>query len=254
MFYRRYGPQPITVVAVHGGPGGPGEVAPLAAALGESGVGVLEPFQSQRTIDALVAELAGQIAGSSQGPVALIGWSWGAWLATVTAAAHPDLVRTLVLVASGPFEEEYAKGIRSTRLARLTENERALYDRLGKMLVDPHRQPEAQRILDKTDQFAPIDTPDPPINFQRDQYEAVWAEAAALRASGQLIEHLQSVQCPIHAYHGDHDPHPAEGIRAPLIRWQPKARFTLLARCGHKPWRERFVRASFLSELHDAVR
>jgi hypothetical protein len=42
---RKYGKSPFNVAVIHGGPGAPGEMAPVAREL-SSGWGVLEPFQT----------------------------------------------------------------------------------------------------------------------------------------------------------------------------------------------------------------
>ena len=57
-------------------------------------------------------------------PVTLIGHSWGAWLGYIFAARHPGLVKKLILVSSGGFEEKYAARTQETRLSRLSEEER----------------------------------------------------------------------------------------------------------------------------------
>jgi pimeloyl-ACP methyl ester carboxylesterase len=58
-------------------------------------------------------------------PVVLIGFSWGAWLSYIVAARYPALIRKLLLVASGPFDERYVPRFRETRLQRLHEQDQA---------------------------------------------------------------------------------------------------------------------------------
>jgi pimeloyl-ACP methyl ester carboxylesterase len=64
-----------------------------------------------------------------------------------------------------------------------------------------------------------------------------------------LLRLASEVQCPVVAIHGDHDPHPAAGVRDPLARVVPDLRFVLLERCGHTPWLERQARATFFEAL-----
>ena len=47
---RQYGDTPSRVVVLHGGPGGAGEVEPLARELCRRGHAVLEPFQTRHTV------------------------------------------------------------------------------------------------------------------------------------------------------------------------------------------------------------
>lgn len=51
---RQYGDTPSRVVVLHGGPGGAGEVEPLARELYRRGHAVLEPFQTRRTVGSQV--------------------------------------------------------------------------------------------------------------------------------------------------------------------------------------------------------
>ena len=49
---RKYGSAPFNVAVVHGGPGAPGEMAPVAREL-SSFRGVLEPLQTATTVEAV---------------------------------------------------------------------------------------------------------------------------------------------------------------------------------------------------------
>ena len=57
---RQYGDTPSRVVVLHGGPGGAGEVEPLAQELCRRGHAVLEPFQTRHTVGGQVDELKSQ--------------------------------------------------------------------------------------------------------------------------------------------------------------------------------------------------
>lgn len=85
-------------------------------------------------------------------------------------------------------------------------------------------------------------------------YSHVWPEAAELRRSGRLLASVAGLRCPVVAIHGDSDSHPAAGVRDPLARVLPSARFVLLEKCGHYPWLERAARAAFFAALDDALR
>ncbi len=58
-----------------------------------------------------------------------------------------------------------------------------------------------------------------------------------------------SIQCSVLAIHGDYDPHPWQGVSAPLSETVPDFRFELLANCGHKPWIEKHARDRFYELL-----
>ena len=124
---RTYGKPPYNVSVIHGGPGAGGEMAPLARELASDG-GVLEPIQTATSLDGQVEELRTVLEQKGDIPVTLIGFSWGAWLSFIVAAKFPTIVRKLVLVGSGGFEEKHGAGTHETRLARLGEEEREEFE------------------------------------------------------------------------------------------------------------------------------
>ena len=85
---RKYGKAPFKVAVIHGGPGAPGEMAPVARELSLVS-GVLEPLQTAATIEGQIGELKDILKKNGHLPVTLIGWSWGAWLSFIFAAQYP---------------------------------------------------------------------------------------------------------------------------------------------------------------------
>jgi len=120
---RKYGIRPFPVAVIHGGPGAPGEMAPVAREL-SSVAGVLEPLQTATTLEGQVRELKAVLEKHAALPVTLIGFSWGALLSFIFAARYPSFVRKLILIGSAPYDEKYAAKITHTRLSRLSERER----------------------------------------------------------------------------------------------------------------------------------
>ncbi|MBM7623663.1 alpha/beta hydrolase [Sporohalobacter salinus] len=104
---RKYGESPFRVAVIHGGPGAPGEMAPVAKKLSFE-VGILEPLQTETSIEEQVEELKTVLEKHGEIPVMLIGYSWGTWLSFIFAANYPSLVKKIILVGSGPFKEKYA--------------------------------------------------------------------------------------------------------------------------------------------------
>lgn len=121
---RIYGNAPYEIAVIHGGPGAPGEMAPVARELATQ-YGVLEPLQTKTTIQGQLEELAVILSEYASLPAILIGHSWGAMLSYLFAAHYPTLVKKLILVSSGVFEESYAASIMPTRLSRLSAMELA---------------------------------------------------------------------------------------------------------------------------------
>jgi pimeloyl-ACP methyl ester carboxylesterase len=262
---RRYGASPYTIAVIHGGPGAPGSVAPVARALADRW-GVLEPLQTADSVTGQVAELAQALTNHAAVPATLVGHSWGALLSYLVAAHHPALVRKVVLIGCPPFTAADAAGIEATRLARLTPAERDRAAELQRALADPAvpdrdaTLAELGHLFGRTDAYDPIDHEDhagaasDALPVDGDIFTRVWGEASALRASGELLALAERVRCPVAAIHGDYDPHPAAGVAGPLGGALADFHLVLLRRCGHEPWTERHARDAFYRALRHELR
>ncbi|MFH1143781.1 MAG: alpha/beta hydrolase [Candidatus Eisenbacteria bacterium] len=258
---RTHGTAPYRVAVIHGGPGAAGEMAPVARRLA-SLTGILEPLQTAGTVDGQVHELRALLENGGALPVTLIGFSWGAWLGFILAARHPHAVGRLVLVGAGPFEQQYVPLLAQTRAARLSEGERAEYDDILRRLGgSPGGDSDVLStrlgaLTSRTDSYDPLPLPpDPdPIEVRGELFRTVWEEAAAMRSSGELLALGRHIRCPVTAIHGDHDPHPAEGVRRPLAAVLDRFRFILLEKCGHKPWIERQAGDAFYRALEEELK
>ena len=220
---RRYGKPPFRVLVVHGGPGGLGSMAPVARELSRA-VGVIEPWQSAKSVHGQVEELSEQVEGKAAAPVTVIGHSWGAWLALLFAARHPEKVRRLVLIGSGALMARY--------LAKLR--------RLGE-------------LAGMTDSYETIPVRNAGGMLDLVAYRAVWPEADEMRRSGLLLRQVSRVKAPITVVQGTSDPTPIEGVVDPMRRVGLHPRRILLARCGPEPWRERYARERFFDVLRTEI-
>ncbi len=254
---RKWGTPPYTVAVLHGGPGAYGAAGGLARELGGF-AGVLEPIQTQDTVDGQLQELREVIAADADGPVTVIGHSWGAWLGWLLAVRHPELVKKLILVASGPFRPHDADGIVPTRFERMSEAERVHALELIERMADPTSEKdnpmaELGAMFEKTDAYDPLPREDEGLGYSERINRRVWAAAAGLRATGRLVEMAANIKCPVVAIHGDYDPHPAEGVREPLEQRLKNFTFYLLKKCGHTPWLERQARDKFYKLLKKEI-
>ena len=259
---RKHGIAPFRVAVLHGGPGAAGEVEALARKLGAK-CGVLEPFQTALTVNGQVDELKFILEQYAIPPVVLIGHSWGAWLAFITAARHPELVDKLILVGSGSFEQKYVAHIWRNRMSRLSPEEGDEYCQIVKVLHNPKNTggddllSRLGMLAQKADSFDVIAddlTPVPALsNTPAAIYQGVWPEADSLRRSGDILRLGSGVRCPVVVIHGDCDPTPVEGIQEPLAGVLSNLRVVVLDKCGHDPWRERYARDRFFSILDDEL-
>jgi pimeloyl-ACP methyl ester carboxylesterase len=253
---RLYGQAPFRVAVLHGGPGAPGEMAPVARELAR-GRGVLEPLQTADSVDGQVEELREVLETRAGLPVALIGWSWGAWLGYLFTARYPALVQKLILVGCPPLEDRYVAQIQSTRLNRLTKDQRSELEEITVALDDPStKNPDALldrfgALMSAADSYNPLPGDGEEISVQADINQRVWSAAAAMRTSGELLRLGKQIRCPVVAIHGDYDPHPAEGVQKPLAAVLKDFRFVLLPHCGHTPWKEKEARELFYKCLEE---
>ena len=253
---RKHGSPPFRVAVVHGGPGGAGSMAEVAAELGKD-FGVLEPIQTEMTVRGQVEELADALREHSSPPFTLVGHSWGAWLTLLVAARRPELVDRLLLVSCGVLEERFRERLQEQRLARLEPAERRAFEAATRKLESgdgaaaPGAFERRAELWGKAGSYEllpggprPGAEPEAAVAQAR-IYSSVWPEAAEMRRSGELLAFAEGVRCPVLGIHGDSDPSPAGGVREPLSARIPDFRFVLLERCGHTPWRERHAREAF---------
>ncbi len=158
---RRFGNAPYNITVIHGGPGAIGEMAPVARELA-SDWGVLEPIQTATSLRGQVEELKAILERNTDLPTILIGFSYGAWLSYIVSASYPSLVKKLILVGSGPFEHEYVEKIQSTRLSRLSREDRAEYESIIRILNNTAAEGKSTAfarlgaLASKTDEYDPI--------------------------------------------------------------------------------------------------
>jgi pimeloyl-ACP methyl ester carboxylesterase len=255
---RIYGNRPFSVAVIHGGPGAPGEMAPVARELSIIR-GVLEPLQTKASLEGQIEELHDVLEEHADFPVKLIGWSWGAMLGFIFTARYPSFIEKLILIGSGPFEEKYAASIVGDRFVRLSEEERVEVFELIEALNDPATRDKNTPmgrlggLFSKADTYDSLPHKSEVLEYQHNINDKVWQQAKELRISGELLELGWKIRCPVVAIHGDYDPHPAEGVREPLSRVLKDFRFMLLENCGHEPWTERAARDKFYQILENEL-
>jgi pimeloyl-ACP methyl ester carboxylesterase len=247
---RCYGTPPYTAAVLHGGPGVSGEMAPVAREISKK-YGVLEPLLTAYTIGEQLKELDNIFRENVVNPITIIGWSWGAMLGFIFAARYPSIVKKLVLVSSGVFDEKYSLQISEKRLSYLKEEDKILYDKLSNQLNDTGIKEKNQIFKEFGDLISKVDSYDllphdqEIIDCQYNLYQSIWNEAKELRSHGKLLELGKSILCPVVAIQGDYDPRPMEGIQTPLLPILKDFHCILLEKCGHHPWLEKHARKAF---------
>lgn len=87
------------------------------------------------TLDLLVAQATAVIEDAAAGPVDLVGFSMGAVVAAATAAAHPELVRRLVLIAGWVTSDDARFQLAFDTWSRLESIDPDLYVRVPSLLA-----------------------------------------------------------------------------------------------------------------------
>jgi pimeloyl-ACP methyl ester carboxylesterase len=256
---RVYGDPPYPVAVLHGGPGAPGYMAPVARELSES-VGVIEPLQTENSLEGQISELSGQLRTYTDSPITLIGSSWGAVLALFLAARNPEQVAKLVLVGCAVFDAASSASITPRRRARLTPQQQQRHDELTRLMsedsVDNRDTLMAEwgKLLSASDMYDPVTRDLEVIEVQYDLHTGVWNDFVALRdRPGQLQREFRSIEAPVTLMHGEYDPHPITGIQPFLEDCLGPLECHLLPECGHYPWIERQARSAFFEILRNIL-
>lgn len=256
---QRHGNAPYRVVVVHGGPGAAGEMAPVATELA-SDAGVLEPFQTATSVDGQIKELASVVETHGDPPVLLVGYSWGALLAALTTAAHPNLVGRLVLVGCPPLEDSYVPEISSRRIERLSDEDAERYSNALEIIsgsTDGNEDialADLDQLAHQADTYERLeDPPEVDIDVDASRFQPVWEEAAAMRTSGDLLDTVADIEHPVLLLHGCYDTHPLAGVIEPLDRVALTFETIELDQCGHTPWLEMHAREHFFDLLYEEI-
>jgi pimeloyl-ACP methyl ester carboxylesterase len=253
---RKYGQPPYKIAVLHGGPGAPGYMAPVAREL-SSNRGVLEPLQTRDSVEGQVEELIEQLNNNAEKPVTLVGSSWGAALALLTTAQKEIEINKLILIGSAVFDAENSARIEGIRKKRLNDEQRRRLEELELEYYDDRsRVAEVWGELSfYTDVYDPLTNDLEVIEVQYELSGRVWTEFTVLRDKpGYLKSEFSIIDIPTVVIHGDYDPHPIEGIRPFLESCIKDIRFYILPKCGHYPWIERYARDRFYAILEAEIR
>lgn len=254
---REYGTSGPVVIVLHGGPGAPGSMAPVARGLADS-FRVLEPLQrgsggEPLTVARHVADLH-ELVLSRCGDArpSLVGHSWGAMLALAYTAAHPGLVASLALIGCGTFDQAARDRMRAIMKERMDDGLRRRIERLPEEVPDPDERlrltgelilPMYSYDLATTNQE--VETCDARANRE------TWEDMLRLLEEGVYPAAFAAINEPVLMLHGEVDPHPGQMIRASLAPYLPRLEYREWERCGHYPWLEKAVRAEFFAVVHE---
>jgi pimeloyl-ACP methyl ester carboxylesterase len=256
---RSYGADGPYIIVLHGGPGAPGHMMPVARELA-SEFRVLEPFQrgsgsQPLTVATHVADLHDVVTSVGKEPVCLVGSSWGAMLALAYAAAHPLPVGGVVAIGCGTFDAESRSRFKQNVDQRLDPDLRAKLSHLDETIVDPNERLATRATLllpayshDVGDANLELSAADAQSNRE------TWADMLQLQEVGVYPQSFRAIEAPVLMLHGSVDPHPGKLIFESLRPHVRVLEYHEWAECGHYPWLERSVRAGFFERLKSWLR
>jgi pimeloyl-ACP methyl ester carboxylesterase len=251
---REHGAAGPVVIALHGGPGAPGYMAPVGRRLADR-FRVLEPLQRRSggeplTVARHVADLHEVVSRLGGERPALVGHSWGAMLALAYAASHPQEEAALVLVGCGTFDRAARDRLRAIRERRADPALRRRLRDLPREVPDPD---ERLRVLGNL--ILPLYSHEPVAEALEVEacdsrgHRESWDDMMRLQDEGVYPAAFASIRAPVLMLHGEVDPHPGPWIRESLRPHLPQLEYHELARCGHFPWLERGAADEFFSVL-----
>jgi pimeloyl-ACP methyl ester carboxylesterase len=253
---RRYGDVGPEIVLLHGGPGSPGHMAPLARELAPR-FRVIEPLQRRRerqplTVDRHVDDLA----AVAPDPAVLVGSSWGAMLALSFASTHPERVRCVALIGCGTYSIAGREAYHRTMNERLDAAGRARMAEIAERFEEETGRAERDRLLAAAADLAsraqsvdPITTDWEFAAFDADGHDDTWQDVLRRQEDGREPGTFSAIRVPVLMIHGADDPHPGAITRDVLRTVLPQIEYVELAQCGHMPWVERHARHEFLQTL-----
>ncbi|MBL0393705.1 alpha/beta hydrolase [Ramlibacter monticola] len=172
--------------------------------------------------------------------VDIVGFSFGGLCAGLLAAAHPELVRQLVLVGAPGF------GLREKRLTLVA----------WQHLDDPHARESAHRrnlatlMLHRPESVDALAVAVQAANVPHDRMRR-----RKLAMTDVLLRNLPAIECPVDAIYGEHDALYSGGMLAELERLLAAAprfgRLVLIPEAGH--WVQFEAPAAFHAALHQLL-
>lgn len=255
MRVRTYGTSGPFVVVLHGGPGAPGYMAPVARALAGD-FRILEPMQrgsgaEPLTVARHVDDLHGVVEERCEGErPALVGHSWGAMLALAYAAAHPGRLKAVALIGCGTFDRAARARMKLVQDERTNDDFRRRLERLPEEFPNvDDRLRVLGGLIQELDSCDLTSTDEDDVVVDARANEESWRDMVRLQDEGIYPAAFAAVIEPVIMLHGDYDSHPGPMIRASLKPYLAQLEYHELKRCGHYPWLEKAAHDEFLAAL-----
>lgn len=255
---REYGEAEPLIALLHGGPGAPGYMAPVARHLGDF-FHVLEPFQrgaghEPLSVSRHVKDLHELLKfHQDESLPAIVGHSWGAMLALAYSAEYPHAVGALVLIGCGTFDHASRGRMDAVRRERMGDEYKRREARIAERYRnDPNGKLKAVGKLHQIiDSVKLISHKDESVPFDAQAHTESWADMMRLQDEGVYPAAFAAIRSPVLMLHGSEDPHPGTMIRDSLTPYLPQLEYHEWERCGHYPWLEEAAHEAFYEVLKE---
>lgn len=241
----------VAVVLVHGGPGLPDYLAPVAGVLDDMclvhrydqrGVGGSR-WDGHHTIGRHLQDLVSLLNAWAHGRVVLVGHSFGANLVTSFMLAHPDRVAGVVLIA-GPFLNPWREDDRAAQRARRSDRQQARLDELD--VIESRTEAEDVEFLalswftDHDDQSRAWEWTVEAARTRRPINYAMNAQVNAAKNADPVDAHVDELRALLPPdtliIGGAGDSRPAHALRR--FAESVDREVVIIADAGHEPWLE----------------
>ena len=213
---------------LHGGPGIPDYLEPLAAELAP----LFECDRYGQEPHADVPAFVEEALGHLHSPSWLVGHSWGGRLALEVAAAAPEKLLGLILIGSlGAIGDGGWKDAGPRLTSRLTEAER-------QQLASAAPGEVLEIIWPGYFSDRELSPPYPGWIVDIETVDAIYAWVQEHGPRNELADALSSFAPPVLLLHGSFDHIPLEALEA-TAELLPAAELRVLEGVGHFPWLER---------------
>ena len=258
-------PQGLPVVTVHGGPGIPDYLAPVAGIIDDlclthrydqRGTGG-SVWHGEHTIARHVQDLASLLDAWGHDRAVLIGHSFGTSLASYFLLAHPGRVAGLIQLA-GPFLDPWREADLAAQRARRSDRQQARLDELGAIASRTDAQETEYLALswftDHADRARAWDWAVTAAGALRPVNYAMNAQLNAAKKADPLearVDRLRELLPPgAVIIGGAGDSRPAEALRRLAARLNCEV--IIIPDAGHQPWLE--APAQFRAALRTAAK
>jgi proline iminopeptidase len=203
-------------------------------------------------VDRLIEDIEALRVELGEERLRLVGWSWGAVLALMYGAVHPQRIERIAAIAPGPIPMELVEVYRANLLRPLNAEERARYVQLaedmdqalhvGDAVAFRALNRELVILSSRVWFFSPekaADFVDSYLDLAGDPYNAARVNRTILSSLGEFPawDRMGAWEAPTLVVYGYQDFEPITQAHT-IQEWVPQTRIVFINECGHYPWLE----------------